>query len=172
MSTSRAADQQFVTMEPKELDVLKHLHTPQFGELHYRRTREFQIFTWSATILLAITGALLVKAQGSSTFLAGRGVIWRFLASAVVLGLTLFSVKWQLEQRKWTAELQSVLATIATKLRCFDAEAFDGPEPLYPDKWKKWGTRYVTLRKQLTRPSKISATLLLGIMAFTSIWLS
>lgn len=159
-------------MEQKELDILKHLQTIQMAELNYRRNREFQIFTWSASILLAIIGALLIRAQGSSTLFTNRGAYWKIVASLVVTGLTFFSAKWQLDQRKFSVELQQVLARIRTKLGCFDANAFGGAETLYPTRWKDWGTRYLTLRTQATRASKISATILLGVVALASILLS
>jgi hypothetical protein len=103
-------------MEQNELDILRHLHTLQTMELNYRRNREFQIFTWSATILIAIIGALLIRAQGSSTLFTNHGAYWKIVAGLVVTGLTFFSAKWQLEQRKFSAELQRVLASIGTSL--------------------------------------------------------
>src|SRR5687767_669813 len=62
------------------------------AELNYRRNREFQIFTWSASILIAIIGALLIRAQGSSTLFTNRGAYWKLVAGLVVTGVTFFSV--------------------------------------------------------------------------------
>jgi hypothetical protein len=155
-------------MSADELETLRHLQTQQREELQYRRAREFQIFTWSVTLLLAVIAAVLVKPPD---VLAKSGVVLRVVASVIVVGLTFYSLYWQLYQRKSAAAHARVLAKIAGKLGVFDPAAFDGPEPLYPDHWRGWGERYLTFREQLSRPSKMSATFLVGIIAMVSLWL-
>jgi len=155
-------------MTEAEIETLRHLQTQQREELQYRRSREFQIFTWSVTLLLAIVTAVLVKPPD---FLATGGLALRTVASVVVVGLTFYSLSWQLYQRQSAAAHARVLATIAGKLGVFDSQAFGGPEPLYPERWKRWGQRYITLREQLSRPSKMSATLAVGVVALVSLWL-
>lgn len=155
-------------MNESELETLRHLQTQQREELQYRRAREFQIFTWSVTLLLAVVAAVWVKPPD---LLAKGGVALRAIASIVVVGLTSYSLHWQLHQRKAAAAHARVLTKIAAKLGVFDPAAFDGPAPLYPDHWKSWGERYITFREQLSRPSKISATFLVGVIAMVSLWL-
>lgn len=155
-------------MDQSELETLRHLQTQQREELQYRRSREFQIFTWSVSLLLAIIAAVLVKPPG---ILARGGVVWRAVASIVVAGLTFYSLYWQLYQRQSSAAHARVLAKIAEKLGVFDPAAFGGSGPLYPDHWRDWGKRYLSFREQLAQPSKISATLLVGIIAMVSLWL-
>jgi hypothetical protein len=87
-------------MDPTELETLRHLEKMQRDELQYRRSREFQIFTWSATILLALIAAVAVKPPD---LLARGGSAVREVLSATVLGLTYFSLAWQLQQRRSAA---------------------------------------------------------------------
>lgn len=155
-------------MNTSEIETLRHLQTQQREELQYRRSREFQIFTWSATLLFAVIAAALVKPPD---ILAKGGAAWRTVASVLVVVLTFYSLRWQLYQRQSTAAHARVLTRIAGKLGVFDPSAFDGPDALYPEEWKGWGSRYVTYREQLSRPSKMSATLLVGILALVSLWI-
>ena len=156
--------------EDCKLDILKHLHVQQRAELHYRRIREFQIFSWSAAILLGSIVGLLARKADFQT-LAQEKVGWRVIASIVIAGLTVFSLAWQLHQRRSAAAHARVLARIAGHLGAFDAAAFDLKEPLYPQIWESWGTRFKTLGSLLLRPSKVLATALLGLIALLTTWL-
>lgn len=155
-------------MTESELETLRHLQTKQREELQYRRSREFQIFTWSVTLLLAVIAAVLVKPP---EVLSRGGTALRAVASIIVAGLTFYSLHWQLYQRKSAATHARVLAKMAEKLGAFDPAAFGGPDSLYPDHWRDWGKHYLTFREQLSRPSKLSATLLVGAIALVSLWL-
>lgn len=160
-----------MALSDKEVDILKHLQTQQRAELNYRRGREFQIFTWSTTILLAIIGSLFLKGKDSPIVIPTSSFIWRIIISIVIFGLTTYSILWQYHQRKASAAHSRVLAKIAGHLQCFNDSAFGDTDSLYPKSWRGWGTKFVSIKEQLTRPSKISATFLLGILALITLWL-
>ena len=156
-------------MAPDNFELLRYLHEEQRDQLNYRRSREFQIFTWSAALLLAAIGILIVKEPDKDIVIL-KGFYARLLGSAVILGVGIFSAVWQNFQRQRAAEHQRVLVRLAEELGCFDKISPEG-EPLYPLRWKSWGTRYTTFLEQLGRPSKVSATLALALIAFLSLWL-
>jgi hypothetical protein len=151
-------------MEPTEVETLRYLEKQQHEELQYRRSREFQIFTWSATIQLTIIAAVLVKPPD---LLARGGWISRVGLSVIVLCLTSFSLVWQLQQRRLAAMHQQVLVRIVERLGAFDPKRLGGAgsEALYPEEWRGWGTRHATLSEQFRVGSKISATLAIGGIA-------
>lgn len=156
-------------MPNNDFELFKYLHEEQRDQLTYRRNREFQIFTWSATLLLAIVGLLIVKDPDKDVLLT-KALYARLLGSVVVLGVGTYSALWQIYQRQRAAAHQRVLVKLAEKLGCFERGPAD-ETTLYPYQWKSWGTRYNTFREQVTRPSKVSATMALMVIALVSIWL-
>jgi hypothetical protein len=93
----------------------------------------------------------------------------RVLATIVILGLTVFSVSWQQKICRLRARNTRVLVQIAEEMGCFVA----GPngESLYPDDWRRWGSRYLSLRNQLLSASRICATTLLALTTLVALWL-
>jgi hypothetical protein len=144
---------------------LLHMYDDQRSQLAFRRSRENEIFTWTASVLLAfLAGALLVKSSDRPALLqTPEGIL---LASLALSAITLFSVVWQLKQRQLMAEHQRMLVAIQDALGCFLGPAN------FPAEWKKWGMKNVTLRERLFHPSKIAATVLIGIMAIAAAALS
>lgn len=104
-----------------------------------------------------------MKSQDSTTILTNSGVLPNVLASLIAVGIALFSVKWQMDQRRIWAEQAKVPAEIAVRLLCFESGALNGPEPLYPDIWRKWASANTTWKEQMRKPSKILVTFLLGL---------
>lgn len=151
---------------PEEFELLKYLHKEQRDELSYRRSREIHIFGWSNAILLAITGAMLVASPKEHSIFAEHMISARVIATILVLGLTIFSVVWQMYQCKCASMHKKVLANLTQRLGCFD-----GAAPLYPRKWKDWGQRYTKFSEQMCYPSKVSATFLSGIVTLVSLWI-
>jgi hypothetical protein len=155
----------------EQFETIKHLYNEQREELSYRRHREFQIFSWSTTILIAITGAFLLS-DPKKGFLTSSGLFGSITASVVVVALTAFSINWQLNQRKCSAAHQRVIVKLDELLGCFNTNVFAYHFQIYPDEWKNWGHKNINLWEQLIKnPTKINATALLGLAAFASIWL-
>lgn len=134
-------------MPDGDFELVKYLHEEQRDQLNYRRSREFQIFTWSATLLLAVVGLLVVK-EADKDILITQGFGGRLLGSAVILGVGIYSSIWQSFQRKRAAEHQRILVRLAERLGCFERSRSDG-ESLYPYRWKSWGTKYTTFLSKL-----------------------
>lgn len=147
-----------------KLDLLIYLHQEQSNQLSYRRRRELQIFSWSNAILLAIAGASLTGVPKSFGYMSSQNVWSNIVILVAVLCLSIFSISWQLYQRQRAASHQKILANLAQLLGCFD-----GADSIFPQNWKNWGNRYTTFKEQISYPSKISATMLSGIIALTSL---
>jgi hypothetical protein len=141
------------------------MYDDQRNQLAFRRSRENEVFSWTASVLLAfLAGALLVKSSDRPALLqTSEGVLLASFALGVV---TLFSVVWQLKQRQFMAEHQKMLVIIQDALGCFSGPAN------FPAEWKRWGMKNVTLRERLFHPSKVAATVLLGTMAIAAAVLS
>jgi hypothetical protein len=142
--------------------VLLHMYEDQCNQLAFRRSRENEIFTWTASLLLAfVGGVLLVSSDNRAAFLQTvSGVI---LASVTLLLVMMFSVIWQSKQRKHVAEHQKTLVLIQQEIGCFS-----GDKAKFPDDWQNWGKRHVALRERLWHPSKIAATVLIGMIAIAA----
>ena len=157
--------------DSNEFETLKLMYEDQRQELSYRRGREFQIFTWSSTILVALTAALLLTEVGKNLTLEQYGVWGDALITSIVISLVSFSVTWQHNQRRLSARHAKVLARITREIGCFDENFGKEGKPVYPEEWKAWGISNVSFRKHLSTPGKISATIVLGIITIVAIWL-
>lgn len=139
-------------MEDMDTDLLKHFHLQQRAELNYRRSRLYQIFTWTLAILLAIL-ALLVRLPDTAI----SNPVLPVLGSIFVFGLALFSTRWQSNQQKDAAESAEVIARIVDQLGAFESG-------LYPKDWKDtWGVRPRSHNRQLM-------TWLLALITVATLW--
>src|SRR5262245_4200066 len=119
-------------------DSLEIMYEDQRKELEYRRNREYQIFTWSATILLALIGGSLVS-RSKDSVLSNIGPLGSALAVLVILAFTVYVLCWLLHQRRCMRAHQRVLAQIALKRGWFQELTEDGRRRLLPDAWKELG---------------------------------
>ena len=121
----------------ERLETLKYAYNEQRGELEFRRRRENEIFTWSATILVVIVGGLLSSQGQKALSTTSPSLVVRVLATIVIVGLALFSVLWQQKACRLRARNEQVLVQIADEMGCF----LPGPDGkrLYPDQWRLWG---------------------------------
>lgn len=142
--------------------LLLHMYEDQRSQLAFRRSRENEIFIWTASVLLAfVGGALLVSRDDRSALLQS---IWGILlASLALVIITAFSVSWQLKQRRYMAEHQKMLVRIQRELGCFSPAAVS-----FPPDWQKWGHRHTKFNERLWSPSKIGATVVIGALAVTA----
>ncbi len=146
--------------------VLLRMYDAQHAQLAYRRARENEIFTWSSTILIGFVGAALLFTGEDRVVLLER---WEgaSVAAAVMAVVTLFSIKWQMKQRDYLAETQRTVVRLEQALGLFDHPKFEAPPH-----WAEWGTKNITFRERVFKPSKIAATVLLGLLAVASALLS
>ena len=153
----------------ERIETLKYAYQDQRNELDFRRRRENEVFTWSATILVIVLGGLLSAPGQKALLTTSSFTVARVLATIVILGLAVFSVSWQQKICRLRAQNTRVLVQIAEEMGCFVA----GPngESLYPDDWRRWGSRYLSLRNQLLSASRICATTLLALTALVALWL-
>ncbi|WP_150109408.1 hypothetical protein [Syntrophobacter fumaroxidans] len=147
-------------------ELLKFTYNYQKSELEYRRNREHQIFSWTASILLAIIAALFFKSPSTEILFKTQNIAWRLLFSIVVIGLTIYSIGWQHYHNTKAASHKKLIISIIDKLKLFD-----GNSPILSSKWRSWGTEYVGFRGQHKYPSKMSATAFLGIVGLLAIWI-
>lgn len=119
--------------------VLAQIYEDQRRELDFRRGREQQIFTWSATVLLATTGGILASSWQNSV-LSKLGMAGVVVAASAVGAFTLYSMVWQHHQRKYLMQTQRVLAKVAVKRGWFDECTADGQDTIVPAAWRQWGS--------------------------------
>lgn len=149
-------------------EVLKQIYEDQRRELDFRRAREQQIFTWSATVFLALIGGALVSPRREN--LLARLESWQsaFASGAVVL-LAVFCTLWLLHQRRQLRENQRILAALAVKRGWFEETATGSTEKLLPATWKDWG---LPKQNPLSGLGKLIALPMLGFVAAFSVWLA
>lgn len=140
---------------------LLHMYEDQMRHLAYRQTRENDIFVWSAWVLLAFVGATaFVSREDLGVLLATPSGVTTTVLTLMLL--TVFSVRWQLKARHYLAEHQQMLARLQDALGCFQ-----GPVA-FPKEWRGWGSTPGSLRQRLCRPTRVAATVALGIVAVIS----
>ncbi len=154
-------------MNNKRNEKLELIHSFTREELQFRRSREQQIFTWSSTILVAVTGAMLLsKVQ---PIIPITTLLGKTIGVFMVLTVSFGSASWQMKQRKLLAEVERVICSAMIEMGLFDIELESGGGNVLPERWKNWGNHCMTWKEQLTQPSKILGTILLGIVAALSI---
>jgi hypothetical protein len=151
-SVCLASSSQGEQMTEMDLATVRHVHNRQIDELLYRRARQFQIFTGTVVILLAMVGALVSAPDKALSHPA-----WPIVGTLFVLVLVGFSIRWQTAHQRDTAGHARVIVDILDRMGAFG----EGP---YLDKWKEWGT---------TTPSRrrIVMTALVGVLTLATIWL-
>lgn len=149
-------------------DLLLHLYNDQRAELGYRRMREHQIFTWSASLLIGITGTFLIVDPNQELVLSS--LHGRTITTLVVVALTGFSLLWQINQWNRASLHQQILARLAEELGAFREVSSTDGEPWYPAEWKQWGGNAPEVRYRINHPTKVLATALLGLLAGLAIW--
>jgi len=154
-----------------KLDILKFVHQDQRNEMKYRREREYRIFTWSSSILLALIGALLITKQSENLVWKPYGGWGNIVASAAVVLIVAYSTMWQFRNSRFRGYNAQVVSHIDILLHCHEEGYFD-PEgaALFPDHWRNYG-RDATLHDRLFSVNYISAVLLLGVLALIMIWI-
>jgi len=170
-------EHQDLNIETK-IDILKYVHQAQRGEMHYRREREYRIFTWSSSILLALIGALLITKQTESIIWKSYGTWGSVIASAAVSLIVVYSTAWHFRNNRFRGQNAQVISRIDRLLHCFDEDYFE-PEgaALFPDAWADYGQRgykgsaLQRLRGRLFGANYISATVVLGVLALIMIWI-
>ena len=152
-------------MKP-ELEVIYSTVRESIG---FRRDREQQIFGWSSALLVAVISALLLTEIDPNAMLAtSKGkIVGTVLVSLIAIG----SCFWQQKQRRLLCDRQKHAAKLMEEMGLFDLDGQKHAGPILPAKWKDWGTRNNTFQSQVTQPSKILFTALLGITAIVVIWI-
>ena len=149
-------------------DLLKSLYEDQRKELEYRRNREYQVFTWSATVFLALIGAALVSRtrQGALAHINESGAIIGCLS---IILFTAYILLWLLHQRRCMRAHQRVLAQIALKRGWFFEAIADGSRPILPQEWRELGNAD---NGKVGGLGKMAITGALGTVAVVIFWIS
>jgi len=147
-------------MSDIDLDTLKHLHLQQREELQYRRSRCYQIFAWTVSILMGLIAALILKQERPA---------WSGLDKALITGLVLvisgYSAYWQRRQTEVARGQSRVIVKLLQRFHAFDEKA----DNLCPREWLQWG-QAKTLWQDVKKPNKIQMTLILGLVAACAVW--
>lgn len=156
-----------------KIELLKYLHRDQREEIHYRREREYRVFTWSSSILLILIGALLITKQSENIVWEPYGNFGSVGASLAVVLLVAFSIRFQFKNHKYRGQNARIVARINMLLHCFDEGFFDSEETssLFPKNWIYYGRHHDKLRDRLFQANFTAATFLLGVIAVAMIWI-
>lgn len=149
-------------------DKLEVIYQTIRESIAYRRSREGQIFAWSAAVLVAVTTALLCADIPSTALISTD--FGKIMATLLVMFVALGSCAGQLKQRKLLCESQSRAAKVMDAMGLFETRTQDTKAPLLPSAWRTWGSRNAPFETLLFQPSKLSCTVILGTTAIIVIW--
>jgi hypothetical protein len=149
-------------------DPLKDIYDEHRRELEYRRNREYQIFTWSATVQLALIGGSLVT-RSQDSVLSRIGTLGTLSAILAIFLFTIYIVYWLLHQRKAMRAHQRVLVQIAMRRGWFKELNSDRSRPLLPEAWKELGNADGGKAGGL---GKMAILFALGLVAMAVVWFS
>jgi hypothetical protein len=158
----------------QKFKILLHMHSVQFDELNFRRTREFRIFQWSSYVFIALIGILISIDKSKTLFWDNLGLYGKIISTITILVFIVFSIIWQNRERKFGHENQQIIAKINKLLFVFDEGNFglNENETLFINniRWKNWGNTKLNNKKRFFRGNFITATWLLGILTILMIW--
>jgi hypothetical protein len=162
-------------MTKEEIDLLIYMETTQRQEIRYREERQYNIFKWSSSILLALMGALLVTKPSESLIWVHYGLTGKIMASIIVILLVVFSVQWQIRNRRFYAENGAVIQRIDYLLHYYEKGYFDpaGKVAILPENWLR---DYPTPKEKINFIGRMksfnytSATAVLGLLTLVMIW--
>ena len=157
-----------------KIDLLKHMELIQRQEARVYDERQYNIFKWSSSILLAVMGALLIIEPSESVVWGSYGLTGKVIASLVILLFVGFSIQWQIRNRKQYAENGAVVQRIDELLHFYEKGFFDpdGEVAIFPERWKHSPTRgEINLVNRLKSLNYASATAILGLMTLVVIWI-
>lgn len=164
-----------------KIDVLKHAQSLQMEEVQNRRTREYQIFSWTSGLLVALIGALLVFPRAPQTIWSIYGSTGKNLAMLAVAIFALQSVFWQIRNRKAAQGNARAVTYINRLLHLFEPGYFEpgSDKSVLPQEWLKWGERAMDTKSRsifeeigaaIVGANFISPTLLLAVVAVLMIF--
>ncbi|MFN8469051.1 MAG: hypothetical protein U0X20_26070 [Caldilineaceae bacterium] len=145
-------------------------------EVQNRRTREYQIFSWTSGLLVALIGALLVFPRAPQTIWSSYGVAGRLLAALAVAIFALQSIAWQLRNRQAAQDNARAVVRINRLFHLFEPGYFDAgsDQSVLPPQWQEWGSKALATESRsifgeigagLFGANFISPTLLLAVVA-------
>lgn len=147
-----------------KIQVLLFIRSEQYEELKFRRDREFSIFQWTATILLALC-AILLGSNGTAPLILLDQLYIKITSIILVLLIGLFSILWQQRERKFAAKNCQVIADINSQLELFSKGIYFHKSTVLPSNWKDWGKKNLNNPLRFFRTNYITATWILSILA-------
>lgn len=147
--------------EDNKILALLSIRAEQYEELNFRRNREYSIFQWTSTILLAICAILLgINDTEPLDFL--KSCHLKIIAILLVGFIGSFSVLWQNRERKFCAKNCRVIASINESLGLFKPGAYFKNKTVLPLNWKDWGGKDLHSPRRFFRTNYITATWILS----------
>lgn len=121
-----------------KIDVLKHAQSLQMEDVRNRCAREYQIFSWTSGLLVALIGALLVFPRAPQTIWSFYGGTGRFLAALAVVIFAWHSTVWQIRNRQAGQDNARAVVRINRLLHLFDPGYFDAgsAQSVLPSQWQ------------------------------------
>lgn len=147
--------------EDAKIQILLSIRTEQYEELNFRRNREYSIFQWTSTLLLAICAILLgINDTEPLDFL--RKFHLKIFAIFLVGFIGFFSVFWQNRERNFGAKNCRVIASINEALSLFEVGVYFKDQTVLPPNWKDWGRKDLRYYRRFFRTNYITATWILS----------
>jgi hypothetical protein len=159
----------------EKIDLLLYMDGVQRQEIRYKDERVHNIFTWSSSILIVVMGALIATKQSEVIIWGAYGLTGKIMASIIITFLAVFSVQWQIRNRKYIADNGAVIQRIDYLLHYYDKGYFDSKnkDSLFPEKWLQ---EYPMPKEKIHFFGRIkslnytSATFILGALTLLMIW--
>lgn len=160
----------FAMSDDKTVESLVCFLNIQYQELSFRRNREFHVFLWFATVLLAIDSSLLIIDNSKNILWMNYGVLGKITVSCIIFVIGALSITWQNRERKFSYTNCKIISMIEELLGGFEVFASIN-RPLFPEYWKKWGTKNLFSVKRYLRGNFVTTTCLLTIVSICVIWI-
>lgn len=156
--------------DEKKIDILIHFQNTQYQELMFRRKREFNIFLWTATVFIVLIGTLLTLETSNILLWQSYGICGKAAICLIVLLMVFISISWQNRERRFSYTNCKVIVKINSALQAFENNAYMATDDtLFPERWKKWGTKPLTNYKRFIRGNYITTTWFLGLLAIITV---
>ena len=158
--------------KPREIideDNLKFFYKMSTKEIDFLRDRQYKIFIWVSSILLASLGILLINDEETHLVFGLSEPINQWIFSFAVMIISCLSIQIIYKNRLWHEDHKVILTKIGIRLNAYKKGNYQSStidESLFPEKWIRPKTIH------LFTSSYNIVILILSILTIIAIWLT
>ena len=161
-----AKEREDVSEMPRQYGKLNSLisfNTVYWSQYNYHREKEYRIFVWTSTILIAAIAVLIIDKKGETPIFVLYGQAGQ-LGAYIGIGFWIVgSIVMQIHERIKGNKYARILIDIADSMGGFDKQSND--ETILPVDWKEWKNVPDKIKFHMFFSNYIPATFVLGIAA-------